>query len=998
MRKRLIIDSARALVAVATLAVLLVGVPFGLAVFVGWPLPHGLPSLSEVWSALGSQSISDEVLVKTVAVVCWLAWAQLMLCAGAELAAWKKGEAAHRVRFAGALQPVMAQLVMSAAVLFHSMARTPAPAPPTLRAMPAVQLVSVPAVVPELPSHPADLELINKSVAAPDPRHEPKSYVVKARDDLWSLAEAHLGDPYRWKELFALNQGRTQPDGRTLQRANLVRPGWILHFPDDATGLPHAASSASPAPAPAGPVVAASPAQNPAAPPETSCAPDLSSAQFPSAVAAEPVMEPTPHSSPSTAPIVEPPPASSLSTTPVVEPVPPSSPSTAPIVQPPPSSSPSTAPVVDPVPPNSPSPPSPSAPVGPAEPSTHEQRPGPVVPLGLAGAGLLAAGVVATLDRLRRVQQRRRPAGHTVRTPSAEVAPTELTLRRAATSSPAGRLDLALRAFAHCAAQRQGGNAPSVEAVRIADDGVEILLTERLDAPGGPFSVVAGGQAWTLAPVDEKAAEPLAVQMVAPIPALVTVGRADDADVLVDLEAAGCTAITGEPDAAKALFRSIVLELATSTWSDCVDVVLVGIDAAAYETLERTTVVDSLADALPDLEGRAAATSDELANRGEVSTLAARLRHGGDGWVPTVVLCANPSADEDALAHLVGLAGDGSRGLAVVALGDAPGAGRTVRIQSGLVEISPPGITVTATAPTPEEMADLEEILAVATDQEGVELDGPEMTHEAPVATIHPAPRSGDDLPDHEVIVRLLGPVEVEGGRTSIDRRKAVELVAYLATHRQGVDDARLKTVLWLDERAPQASFNTTVTRARSSLGLSADGTHHLPHLADSDRRYRLGPGVDTDAAVLERRLAVARKQPAAAAIETLIPAVELVRGMPFEGVRSGYEWAHADGLVARMEAVVADAAHLLAQLALEVRDPVRADWAARQGLLTSPANEVLFRDRMFAADMAGNPAGVEAVMDELCAVTEALEPYDSLHPETIALYERLSHRKRRTG
>jgi hypothetical protein len=229
MRKRLIIDSARALVAVATLAVLLVGVPFGLAVFVGWPLPHGLPSLSEVWSALGSQSISDEVLVKTVAVVCWLAWAQLMLCAGAELAAWKKGEAAHRVRFAGALQPVMAQLVMSAAVLFHSMARTPAPAPPTLRAMPAVQLVSVPAVVPELPSHPADLELINKSVAAPDPRHEPKSYVVKARDDLWSLAEAHLGDPYRWKELFALNQGRTQPDGRTLQRANLVRPGWRLH-------------------------------------------------------------------------------------------------------------------------------------------------------------------------------------------------------------------------------------------------------------------------------------------------------------------------------------------------------------------------------------------------------------------------------------------------------------------------------------------------------------------------------------------------------------------------------------------------------------------------------------------------------------------------------------------------------------------------------------------------------------------------------------------------
>jgi hypothetical protein len=127
----------------------------------------------------------------------------------------------------------------------------------------------------------------------------------------------------------------------------------------------------------------------------------------------------------------------------------------------------------------------------------------------------------------------------------------------------------------------------------------------------------------------------------------------------------------------------------------------------------------------------------------------------------------------------------------------------------------------------------------------------------------------------------------------------------------------RLKTVLWLDEQAPQASFNTTVTKARSSLGLAADGTHHLPHLVDADGRYRLGPSVALDVDVIERRLAVVRKRPTDAAIETLVPAVELVRGMPFEGVRSGYEWAHADGLVARMEAVVADAAHVLAELAL---------------------------------------------------------------------------------
>jgi hypothetical protein len=49
----------------------------------------------------------------------------------------------------------------------------------------------------------------------------------------------------------------------------------------------------------------------------------------------------------------------------------------------------------------------------------------------------------------------------------------------------------------------------------------------------------------------------------------------------------------------------------------------------------------------------------------------------------------------------------------------------------------------------------------------------------------------------------------------------------------------------------------------------------------------------------------------------------------------------------------------------------------------------------MLACDLAGNPAGVESVMDELCEVVETLQPYDELHPETLALYERISHRRR---
>src|SRR5207249_4053758 len=66
----------------------------------------------------------------------------------------------------------------------------------------------------------------------------PKTYVVQPRDDLWLLAERHLGNPMRYKELLALNVGIPQPDGRALHNPDRIRPGWVLRFPDDAVELP----------------------------------------------------------------------------------------------------------------------------------------------------------------------------------------------------------------------------------------------------------------------------------------------------------------------------------------------------------------------------------------------------------------------------------------------------------------------------------------------------------------------------------------------------------------------------------------------------------------------------------------------------------------------------------------------------------------------------------------------------------------------------------------
>jgi hypothetical protein len=941
--------------ALILLTAIVAGIPFALATIVGWPLPRAVPSLDQLSSTLSGQSIDDAVIVKALAVLCWLAWAQFARCVVAELIAWNKGRGARRVPWAGVLQPFVAQLIMAAALVVHIIPRPWPTMPIVVSAIPAVHAVhqshSPAAVV-----SPATAEPVPPAATGP-------THVVKPREDLWSLAEAHLGDGQRWRELFHLNQGRAQPRGDSLQHPRLIRPGWTLVFPPGAVGLSESPVSASPVNMP-GPVEVQA---QPATPNETAAI-----GAFPSQPS-----DAAPRSCPDpSVPAVMAAPRA---------PDPPADPAT-----------------------NDGAPELPVA-KSPDPPDRVEHQPPPVaaedhrtpkVPVGLLGATLMAAGVVATLDRLRRVQQRRRPTGRAVRMPEPAAAPTEMALRRAAASSPAGRLDLALRAFARCAAHRRSGNPPAVSAVQVGPAGIEILLLERLDAEPGPFSLNAGGQVWTLpAGTDDPSLEEAAQLVGAPLPALVCIGSLGDSTVLIDLEATGATALVGDGETARTAFRALTLELATSTWADAVDLVVVAADSPALPALERVRVVGSLAEVLPDVEAAAGAVSDALTAASATTTLGARLDLPADGWIPTIVLCADPAAEPGALSHLLALAATGGRGLAAVVLGAIDGATRELRYQDGHVQASPPGVTLTASGPRTEQADDLDRILVAAADCDG---DG---DHNHAMGTGSPtggrssqvveAPGSEHDF---DVLVRLLGPVEIEGAKQPIDRRKAVELVVYLATHPRGVSDERLKTALWLDEPAPKSSFNTTVTRARSRLGADANGAPHLPHLVATGGIYRVGNRVTTDFALLERHLAAARTQPPDVAMRTLRIALDLVRSLPFAGGRTGYEWAFAEGLVARMETVVAEAAHHLAQLALEARDPDLAQWAARQGLLASPGDEVLYRDRMLACDLAGNPAGVEAVMDELVAAVEAVEPYDTLHAETIALYERLGHRRRRTG
>jgi hypothetical protein len=75
---------------------------------------------------------------------------------------------------------------------------------------------------------------------------------------------------------------------------------------------------------------------------------------------------------------------------------------------------------------------------------------------------------------------------------------------------------------------------------------------------------------------------------------------------------------------------------------------------------------------------------------------------------------------------------------------------------------------------------------------------------------------------DHSIVVTLLGGVEVtdrDGVPGQFERSKTVELIAWLATHRNHSTRGAARTALWeLDVR--DATFANVVSEARRALGL----------------------------------------------------------------------------------------------------------------------------------------------------------------------------------
>lgn len=808
--RRLIVDLARGLAALVGLAALLVAPPILLTRYVGWPLPSTI-NVDDIRRALGGASISDAFLIKTLAVACWAAWAQVLLCTVVECAAWVRGRAATSVPLGGLVQPLVRQLVVTGALLLGPI-RSSIPLPIT-SPVPVVQIT--PEVAVASPSVPTPGPVVDA---------QPRC-VVQRRDSLWLLAERHLGDGLRWREIYNLNRGQPQPGGRTLRDPDLIRPGWILRMPADAIGL---TAPAVPAPSPTAQPV---PPEVPAPPTPGKPAPADPAAP------AEPAATPPSSAVPAPTPEVD----TDLSN-----------------------------PVDDPA---------------------DDDFP---VPPALAGATLLAAGVVLTIDRLRRRQMRRRSPGRTIPLPSGETQAAERLFRAAAATRPASRLDLALRLLGHQLARAADNEATRIDAVRVDGDQIEILLNGPVKAPSGPFEST-DGHVWTLrADVDGPDLEDIARRSTAPSPALVTIGHLNGSPVLIDLETEPLT-IAGDPGRAAAFIWSLAIELATSVWADDLRVVVVGTPPPGLAGLDRIETVTDFKGLIPQINVDEQSAEEALAATGQSSRWSARLAGVGDAWTPTIILVTPDADPEPDLAP--------PPGVGLVRWEEAP-SGRTRKLILGEAQdrLEPLGLDLDHAGLVEGLVGSAAEVIAVAlSDEPGQELTTPPEPTPA-VVSPPPPPSSGPiDLrsqpapfdpaaPDPDrVLVRILGPVRIEGAKNPIQRRRIKELIVYLALHPEGVTDEQIMIALWPGETPTRSAFNQTVSRARAALGTARDGQPIIPYVESG--LYRPSSHLVSDIQLLE-------------GCPGRWEGEEGTGQDPFSGTE-GFEWAYVEGHAHRASALL---------------------------------------------------------------------------------------------
>ncbi|MEU1051241.1 BTAD domain-containing putative transcriptional regulator [Streptomyces sp. NPDC005876] len=944
MRRRTAGDFVKAFLAFVVLVVLVLGVPFALATQIGWPLPSGAPSLD--WL---QREISVQTFLNILTVIVWFAWAQFAACVLVEVKAALSGVGVPgRVPGAGPSQLLARQLVAAlllvgatAAGLTPGLAqlgqqhglegnRKPAVAAaqqtPGIFAQQEARTGAAASALAEQAAHAA------ADVRGTAEHGDTKYYRIQPpegrhHDSLWEIAERHLGDGRRYKEIFELNKDRVQPDGSKLSEASLIRPGWIMEMPGDAHGgelveMPDEAPGVSPQVRQQIDAYARTGDQHQQR--RENQGDGGSRASLP---------EQRPAPAPAT--------------------------------------------------------PAPATPAPDA--AGQEQRsfglPEALLTAPLLAAGLL--GALGRRRRqalwqaaLGAVGGRR---GMEPPTPTGDAQDVQDALLVGADPDGVRMLDRSLRGLAASLAAESRA-LPVVYAAWLSNGDLHLQLAQPAGKPPAPWRPGQDQTFWTLARADAERYED--ADTAAPYPGLVSLGTMDDSRLLLNLESVpGIVSLSGGEADRAAVFASIAAELATNGWSDRMTITLVGFgDDLTPLAPNRIRHLDGTEALFETMEAETRQRRGALGAAGHDSVLTGRTgpaRH--TRWAPHLVLLAARPSDEDA-RRLAELAADAGR-LGIGYLvgtdgGELPGAAWEMEITADGRLLAPLlGLELDAQLLPAAQRRAVVELFSAADPGSGP--DGGPGNSPPFLVDISEEGRPA-------VYARLVGPYEIIGLDAPDGERSAQlhEALALLLLHREGVHPRVLASALW-PRGVTDDVREALLERLRDWLGTDPDGSPRLR--TDATGRLTLARSVVSDLDVLRSLYYEATQGKGtdnrAVRGRLLTDALVLVRG-PLLADRPGdrYRWLTHEIVDARLPLLVADTGLALSEFHMEKDRAEKAIEALNAALRTAPADERLWHELLRATHATGDPARLRALAADLVGRGGAR----GLPPRTEALLDEL--------
>jgi LysM repeat protein len=581
--------------------------------------------------------------------------------------------------------------------------------------------------------------------------------------------------------------------------------------------------------------------------------------------------------------------------------------------------------------------------------------------VGWTGGAALAAALLG-LGLYRRRHGPRGQRGHKLTRRAVELG---VALHVTENLSTVERAANALRNIASRTHPRAGETTPMPRLLRLAGDEIELLW----DAPNvdvlSPWATGDGGWTWRL-DLKQGCNAPGTPH---PCPCLVTVGQREGAEVLLNLEACGSLAVTGDRNRGESLLRSMTVELAASRFADSPTVLVVGDSTDLPGEPEHSRVVD-VNEAVAWLRDRTESATSLLAHRRFTSLFALRARsRPNDAHEPVIVVVDAALGSADELSTLVGLS-NGDLGAVVIVLGDHPGASCRVEVDGQRVRLEPLALELDGVGLEPTVSCLIDEIIPapqlVLEDDEPTE-QGAEtsLADDVALAMTHD---TGVDLAvdeEWDVELKVLGQVRAIGTKEPLSPIE-LHLAIYLAFHRYGENADTISTMIWPEGASPKTLTNT-MGSLRRKLGSDPDGNLLFPLGREHQHTYSLSDRVITDWDRFRALVARAQQVPDKEATAVLDEALDLVDGPPFRAA-SGFSWASI-GTNADIINGVTAAAERCVQLHLDAEDADAASRAGFKGLnITDSPDDArdLIKLVVEALCLAGNETGAAELRTQL--------------------------------